>query len=266
MIAHRLSICGMWLGVALALGVAAHAADPADPADAVSQVIAVPRHNQWTLVDPEQRPILKKVVELPAAQRDQLLRSSDARLRGIGIFIAEQQGDLAALLSLKDKLSDNASTVPYAVPVAQVGEYVIRPQTLADYLTTVYQEWFGVDVDKSRERFDNLLAPLSGQPQNFVQPWIVRLRRAASDEKAVAEIKKSIAALPEDVRWAVVTLGYGDSLYSKAEARALLGGLSRPIQERLRSGEELLPNEPLLQSTSFRAALMRVYGELAVAD
>jgi hypothetical protein len=257
---HRLLICGIWAGLGLAFGAVAHAADWAD---AVNQVIAVPRHNQWTLIDPEQRPILKKVVEMPATARDELLRSSDARLRGIGIFVVDQQGDIAKLLSLKDLLTDNASTVPYAVPVAQVGEYVIRPQTVADYLTTAYQEWFGVDIDKSQERFDKLLGPLSAHPQDFVQPWIVRLRRAAPDEKAVAEVKRAIAALPEEVRWAVVTLGYSNSLYTRDEARAQLGALSAPLQARLRAHEEVLPNEPLFQSTSFRAAVQRVYQELS---
>jgi hypothetical protein len=215
------------------------------------------------LIDPSQRPLLKKVAEMPAAQRDQLLHSADARLRGVGIFVADQQGDLGVLLSLKDMLTDNAATVPFAVPVDQVGEYVVRPQTVADYLTTVYEEWFGVDVDKSQQRFDRLLGPLSDHPQNFVRPWIVRLRRAAPDEKAVAELKKTIATLPDEVRWAVVTLGYSNSLYSRDEARALLGTLSQSVQERLRAREEVLPNEPLFQSTSFRAAVLRAYGELS---
>jgi hypothetical protein len=234
-------------------------------ADLLEQVRAVPRHNEWGCVAPEQRPVLKSLIEMPAAERDQLLRSDDARLRGIAIFITEQQGDLVALLSLRARLADNAPTVPFATPAAQIGEYPVTQQTVADYLTAVYKDWFGVDVDKSPERFDSLLGPIKDQPQSLVQPWIVRLRRAGADEKAVADVKQRIAALPDELRWAVVTLGYGDSLYTRDEARTLLNALSAPVQGRLRAGEALLPNEPLFRSTSFRSAVLRVYEELTAS-
>jgi len=257
MLMNRYSAGSTWL--ALALAVSAYARDPADE---VARVRVVPRHNQWTLVAPEQRPILTRIIQMPAAERDPLLRSDDARLRGIGIFIAEQQGDLATLLSLSPLLADNAPTVPFAEPVAHAGDYRVRDQTVADYLTTVYLEWFGVDVDKSKQRFDDLLGRVKDQPQNLVQPWIVRLRRAAADESAVAKIKARAAELPEEVRWAVVTLGYSSSLYTKAEARALLAALSEQTREKLRSRQELLPDEPLFRSTSFRDAVVRQYEEL----
>lgn len=234
----------------------------ADPAGAVADVRVVPRLHQWTLVAPEQRAILTRVVGLPSADRDELLRSNDARLRGIGIFIAEQQGDLAALLSLAHLLADNAPTVAYAAPVAQPGEYHVREQTVAEYLTAVYLEWFGVDVDKAKERFDNLLAPMKNETQNLVQPWIVRLRRAQADEKEVAKIKAAVAELPEEVRWAVVTLGYGSSLYTKTEAGILLAKLSEKTHATVRNREKLLPNEPLFRSPSFRDAAVRQYEQL----
>jgi hypothetical protein len=231
-------------------------------ADVLAQVRAVPRHNEWGCVAPEQRPALKSLIEMPAAERDQLLRSDDARLRGIAIFITEQQGDLATLLSLRALLADNAPTVPFAAPAAHVGDYPVSQQTVAAYLTAVYKEWFGADVDNSPERFDTLLGPTKDQPQSLVQPWIVRLRRAGADEKTAAEVKQRIAALPDELRWAVVTLGYSDSLYSSDEARTLLSTLSAPVQGRLRAREALLPNEPLFQSSSFRSTVLRVYEEL----
>jgi hypothetical protein len=257
---NRVFTCSTRL--ALALAVLAASAYAGDPAAAVASVRVVPRHNQWTLVDPEQRAILTKIVQMPVAERDQLLRRGDARLRGIGIFIAEQQADLAALLALSDLLADNAATVPYAAPLAQVGEYGVHDQTVAEYLTTVYLDWFGVDVDKSKERFGDLLGPVKDTPQNLVQPWIVRLRRAGADEGAVAEIKQRVAELPEEVRWAVVTLGYSNSLYTQSEARPLLAALSEQTRGVLRTRGKLLPNEPLLRSTSFRDAVLRQYEEL----
>ncbi|HVP11772.1 MAG TPA: hypothetical protein VMV94_11365 [Phycisphaerae bacterium] len=254
---NRYFACSTWL--VLALVAPAYAADPAK---AVADVRVVPRYNEWPLVAPEQREILSKVVKMPATDRDQLLQSDDARLRGIGIFIAEQQGDLAALLSLSALLADNRPTVACAAPVAQAGEYHVRDQTVADYLTTVYQEWFGVDVDKDKKRFDDLLGPMKDQPKNLVQPWIVRLRRAQADEKEVAKIKTEVAELPEDVRWAVVTLGYNSNLYTQAEAATLLAKLSETTRATVRNREKLLPNEPLFRSTSFRDAAVRQYEEL----
>ncbi len=256
----RYFVWGAGLGLALAGLAAATYAD--DPAVAVAAVQVVPRQNQWTLVEPEQRAILKPIVQMAAAERDQLVHSNDARLRGIGIFIAEQQGDLAALLGLSDLLTDNAPTVPFAVPVAQVGEYRTRDQTVAEYLTTVYLEWFGVDVDKSQERFADLLGPVKDTPQKLVQPWIVRLRRARADETAVAKIKSAVEELPEEVRWAVVTLGYSSSLYTKAEVRTLLAGLSEKTRAALRARATLPADEPLFRSTSFRDAVLRQYEEL----
>ncbi len=251
------------IGLALALTMRAAPAYASDPAEAVARVRAVPRHNQWTLVDPEQRTLLTNIIQMPAAQRDQLLRSDDARLRGIGIFIAEQQGDLATLLSLSHLVADNTPTVPFAVPLAQPGDYRVRDQTVAAYLTTVYLEWFGVDVDKSQERFDDLLGRVKDQPQDLVQPWIVRLRRAQPDAQAVAKLKERVAELPEGVRWAVITLGYSNSLYTKAEARALLATLSDKTREALRTHATLPPNEPLFRSgMSFRDAALRQYEEL----
>jgi hypothetical protein len=250
---------GTWLALALAAPGTVYGDDPGD---AVVEVRVVPRHNQWVLVAPAQRAILTRIISMPGGQRDQLLGGGEARLRGIGIFVAEQQGDLATLLSLSALLADDRTTVPFAAPRADVGGYATRDQTVADYLTAVYQEWFGVDVDKSKKRFDDLLGPVKAQPQNLVQPWIVRLRRAQADERAVASIKQSVAELPEEVRWAVITLGYSSSLYTKAEARTLLAALSDQTREKLRAPEQLLPNEPLLGSTSFRDALVRQYDEL----
>jgi hypothetical protein len=247
------------IGLVVALAAPSYASDPAET---VAGVRVVPRLNQWTLVAPEQREILKKAVQMAAADRDRLLSSDDARLRGIGIFIAEQQGDLAKLLSLSALLADGAPTVGYATPLAQPGEYRVREQTVAEYLTAVYLEWFGVDVDKTKKRFDDLLGPVKDQPQNLVQPWIVLLRRAQADENEVAKIKAKVAELPEEVRWAAVTLGYNGDLYTKAEAGALLAKLSEKTLATVRNREKLLPNEPLFRSTSFRDATVRQYEEL----
>lgn len=214
--------------------------------EAVAQVSVVPRHNQWSLVDPTERQALSAVVKMAAADRDRLIRSGDARERGLGVFIAEQQGDLEVLLSLAHLLADREPTVPYALPTAQPGEYASRDQTVAAYLSSVYLEWFGVDVDQSAERFDELFGAVT-DPARLVQPWIVRLRRAREDAQAAAQIKQRISALPEEVRGAVVALGCRDSLYTEPEARALLSDLSEATKSAIRNETSFLPEEPLFR-------------------
>ncbi len=236
--------CGPALVVALAtVSASGHTSDTAE---AISQVTVVPRHNQWSLIDPQKRQALSEIVGMPAADRDRLIQQGDARERGIGIFIAEQQGDVELLLSLAHMLADREPTVPYALATALPGDYANEDQTVAEYLSSVYLEWFGVDVDQSAKRFDELLGAVT-DPSRLVRPWIVRLRRARGDAQATAQIRQRIRKLPEEVRWAVVTLGYCNSLYTEPEARALLAELSKTIQDAIQSDKGLLPEEPLFR-------------------
>ena len=242
--AHTLMRCGAALAVAL-VTMGASAQTPS-ALTAVAQVDVVPRHHQWSLIAPEARPALEQLVQMSSADLDRLLTEGDARQRGIGLFIAEQQGDLTRLLALAHWLDDNKRTVAYALPVAQVGEYAHDSQTVGEYLDSIYREWFGVDVDTSRKRFEKFFGDVS-EPEHLVRPWIVRLRRAQADAAKVAEIKQRISALPEDVRWAVVTSGYTSSVYSEAEARAILSNLSEPTRSAIEARAELLPDEPLFR-------------------
>jgi hypothetical protein len=84
-------------------------------------------------------------------------------------------------------------------------------------------------------------------PDRLVRPWTVRLRRAARDAKQTAELRKDVNTLPEDVRWAVLTLGCKHSVYTVAEARELLASLSRPTRQAIVAGTNLLPDEPLFR-------------------
>ena len=236
--------CGS--GLVVALATVSASGQTRDTAEAISQVTVLPRHNQWSLVGPQQGQALSEIVRLPAADRDQLIQQGDARERGLGIFIAEQQGEVELLLSLAHLLADREPTVPYALATALPGEYANEDQTVAEYLSSVYLEWFGVDVDRSAKRFDELLGAVSDPPR-LVRPWIVRLRRARDDRQATAQIKQRVRGLPEEVRWAVVTLGYCNSLYTEPEARALLSELSETTQAAIQNEKNLLPEEPLFR-------------------
>ena len=236
--------CGLALAVALAAVRASAEID--SPPDAVAKITVVPRHNQWPLIDPDQRQAIRDVVEISAADRDRLIQHGDARERGIGIFITEQQGDLKLLLSIARLLDDREPTIPYALPTATPEEYATQTQTVAEYLSSVYLEWFGVDVDRSVEKFEELLGGVTDSSR-LVRPWIVRLRRARADSQVTAQIKQLVTQLPEEVRWAVVTLGYSNSLYTEPEARLILSKLSAPIKNAIQSEERLLPNEPLFR-------------------
>lgn len=237
--------------------VAAAAARTPPPAVALDEITVVPRGNQWSLIPPEALPALQQIVKLTPKQRDALVQSEDARRRGIGLFVAEQQGDVAFLLSLSHLLDDRTPTVPYARPVAHDGGYAHADQTVADYLSSIYAEWFGVDVDKSRKRFDKLIGRVA-EPRHLVRPWIVRLRRAGENEEKTVALKAQVADLPEEVRWAVLTLGYKNSLYSPTEAHAALNSLSAHTRDALHGRQDLLPDEPLFRVNDglFRKTLL----------
>ncbi len=241
---HRIMRCSALLVATWAVVVAV--AQPADPRAISAEINVLPRANQWFLVEPQARAALEQLVNLPARDRDQLIRQGDARQRGIGLFIADRQGDIALLLKLAPLLQDNEQTLPYAAPVADVGNYDVLPQTVGDYLSSIYLHWFGVDVDGSARRFERLFGDVS-DPAHLVHPWIVRLRRAQGDAPATAQLKQQIARLPEEVRWAVLTLGHTNSLYTLEEARDGLAQLSPAMRTRLANQDDVLPGEPLFK-------------------
>jgi hypothetical protein len=241
--------CGFAFAVALAAVSPSAGIDSAS--DAVAQIAVVPRHNQWSLIDPDQHQALRNIIKTPTADRDRLIRLGDARERGIGIFIAEQQGDLDLLLSIAHLLDDGEPTIPYALPTAMPEEYATQTQTVAEYLTSVYLEWFGVDVDRSVEKFAELFGNVTDSSR-LVRPWIVRLRRARDDSQATTQIKELVTQLPEDVRWAVVTLGYYNGFYTEPESRTILSKLSAPIKNAIQGEERLLPEEPLFRMNAGR--------------
>lgn len=214
--------------------------------DEIARITAVPRHNQWSLIDPDQHQALRNIIKTPTPDRDRLIRLGDARERGIGIFIAEQQSDLDLLLSIAHLLDDDDPTIPYALPTAMPEDYATQTQTVAEYLSSVYLEWFGVDVDGSTEKFAELFGDVTDSSR-LVRPWIVRLRRARDDSETTTQIKKRMALLPEEVRWAVVTLGYYNGFYTEPEARTILSKLSAPIKNAIQGEERLLPEEPLFR-------------------
>lgn len=229
----------------------------------VSKISVLPRYNQWSLIEPELRPALKQVVRISREQRERLVHSGSPAERGVGIFVAEQRGDVAALLSYVRLLTDEASTLPYAQPTAAVGQYARRDQTVGEYLTAAYLEWFGVDVDSSPARFRRVLGDVT-DPERFVQPWLVRLWRARGNAGETAKLKEQINALPEDVRWAVITLGYKRSVYTLEEARGLLADLSREIRQAILNRAELLPGEPLFRVNdgAYRRVVLEECGRL----
>ena len=212
----------------------------------IASVGVLPRCNQWSLVPPEQRETLHKLAAFTTEQREVLAKSDDPRSRGAAVFIAEQQGDLAALLSCSRMLEDTRPTQPYALPTAGIDEYAQGEQTVAEYLTSAYLHWFGVDVDGSLEKFRENFGerPVADR---FVKPWIVRLRRAAKDGAKIAEIKTRIQTLPEETRWAVLALGYQESVYTAKEAREALRQLSPETRQAITAGKAEFRTEPYLR-------------------
>jgi hypothetical protein len=80
-------------------------AQSADVLKSLETLQVVPRAHQWSLVAPELRPALQQAVQLSPEIVERLARG-DARQRGIAIFIADQQGDVARLLALAQADAD----------------------------------------------------------------------------------------------------------------------------------------------------------------
>jgi len=243
---HRFIFCAAAFVVLLASACVRAQSPPSDTHNIMTGITVLPRYNHWSAVDPALRSTLKAALRMSSEQRHQLVRSGSASQRGIGIFIAEQQGDIDALLSYSDLLGDDRKTVPFARACIAPGQHEHSDQTVGEYLTAAYLEWFGVDVDSSPARYDRLFGDVS-DAQHLVYPWIVRLRRAAENAERTAQVKEQISALPDRVRWAVLTLGYKNSVYERQEARALLMELSSDTQKALNSDVDLLPEEPLFR-------------------
>ncbi len=261
---RRLSLilCGLLAASATAAGAAA-GSEIVDPIDQIGNVDVVPRYDQWSVIPIKQREILKDLSGVPAEQRDRLVSHGSAIERGIGIFIADQHGDVEALISYAELLEDHEYTVQFAQSAAGVGEYAQADQTVSEYLSAVYLEWFGVDVDGSIERFETLFEE-DVKPEHLVKPWIVSLRRAKDDPKATAKIKQQITKLPEDVQWAVLSLGYKNSVYAAGEARKLLTDLSVQIHRAIEKGKMILPDEPLFRMNDgdYQRVVTEAYLEL----
>lgn len=232
--------------LALILATMSASAQSIDTNKTVAKITVLPRYNEWFLIQAEGRARLEAVIRISADERDRLIREGSARERGIGIFVAEQQGDIGLLLSLADLLEDKEPTIPYALPTASAGEYAHDDQTVGEYLSSVYLEWFGVDVDASRKTHEELFGAIR-DPARLVHPWIVKLRRARNDALLTGDIKEQISALPAELRWAVLTLGYKNSLYRLEEARKQLLGLPGAIRQSIRNRHNPLETEPLFR-------------------
>lgn len=220
--------------------------------DRINGIKVIARANQWSLILPDNHPVLKEVIKLKKAARDQLVNEGDAQQRGIGLFIADQQGDIAALLAWEELLDDKELTVSYALPLAQPEEYAAGEQTVSEYLNSIYHDWIGVDVDGSRKRFAKLIGEID-KPELLIHPWIVKLKRARGDAKVTKSLKNEIEKLPEEVRWAVITIGWCDSLYIKDEAQKLLAGTSPVLRKQIQSDDSGIMNlseEPMFRASS----------------
>lgn len=243
------------------------------PIETLNRIDVLPRN--WSSSfdnSPEEQRLMLELIEMPREQRERLLSSDDSRDRGIGLFVTSEQGDLKCLLELHDWLADKRPTIPDAglnKAITPPGErsFELKGRTLGWYVCGEYFMWFGVYVSTPGEF---ALSPLSRieNPDLLVRPWLVRLNRirniahleTTTDKTrdkmtaGVNEIKSRIAALPEEIRWAVVMEAHWaaqtrepdgwDQYYSEKEAREILRSLSDPLREKIRSGTADLKFEP----------------------
>lgn len=229
--------------------------------------MAVPERmfDGWGLLPPHVRNALRMLLESGPEESDRLLSSNDPREIGLGLFVLEQMGDLERLVSLVELLNDGRLTVPCAAPL-NTNRFVPREQSIREYLAQIYENWLGVPVQESlgtiglltdeaaiheeTRKVENTRERIRGVPDPWARPrpWLVKLRRASEAgrnryenpllrEPLIAEVKNSIAALPSDIRWAVVTKGLAQGYYDRNEARAALVALDPSARDRIMSGD-----------------------------
>ena len=220
-------------------------------------VSAIPRWNQWSLLDADQRRALRlRVARSSRADWVRLVQEGGGPERGLGLFLADQHGDVAALLTWCGLLEDHRETLPYPLPNAWSGPMVTHSQTVSGYLTTLYLAWFGVDVDGDRARCEAFLGGLE-TPDVPVRPWIERLLRARDDAER-HRLKRVLLELPEPERAVVLLLAFEHDLMNRDEVCDAWNGIRAGLRADLEAGVAVLPDEPM-----FRAQGPRFLSRLA---
>lgn len=209
--------------------------------------MAVPHHDTWI---PLPFAVVDELMVLRSAEPavvEALLSSDDPREVGLGLFVLEQNADLARLASLADLLDDQRPTIPYAGKTVQVGDFVPQNQTVGEYLAHIYAMWFGVpsrDAKSRKEEIRNVT-----DPWERPNPWLEKLTRARSGlygeegfagrETRIAAVKQELQAGSADVRWVVATDGHDRGLYSREEARTILLSLDQTLRSQIITGDPL---------------------------
>lgn len=243
------------------------------PNETLMKIEVLPTEWVWSIYReaPEQAAILLNLADMPTHQRERLLASTDARDRGVGIFVVAQQGDWRRLLEINDLLDDDGITLPDRKPVANARvsrSLTTEPQTVGQLLSKTYAQWFGIPVGSVEEFRDSKLS-LIREPGYCVQPWIERLHWARQlglwkpttgeikDQVRtnINNVKSQIAELPEEVRWAIITeaAAFGrssgkevDQYYGEQEARDVLRSLPPILKAEIRGATVELTFDPVL--------------------
>ncbi len=212
----------------------------------VEHVKAIPRWHQWSLLDPGSRKTLQCLVTRSSVQqRERLVWHGTARERGLGLFLADQQQDVAALFSYCPLLQDERDTLPYALPVASVGATAVQRQTVSAYLNTLYLEWVGVDMDGDRSRCEDYLGRVP-DPEHLVRPWVVRLLRAGGDQYTLSRWQRAVARLPEMEQGVIILLAAGDDLLDAQTSCRNWLRLSPVARDGLLAGALAVLDDPLV--------------------
>lgn len=210
--------------------------------------MAVPRHDTWGPLPIAVAEELRILCSAEPPVVEALLSSNDPREVGLGLFVLEQNADLARLASLADLLNDTRPTIPYPAQTVLTGDFIARNQTVGEYLAHIYAMWFGLPASEAlarKEEIRNL-----ADPWECPYPWLQKLTRAehsglnrhedfAEREGRIAAVKQEVQARPADVRWVVAAHRYGSGLYSREETRAILLSLDQTLRGQIISGDPL---------------------------
>lgn len=239
----------------ITLGALIRCATPASAVTLPLEQMAVPerRFDIWGPLSLDVQQELRMLLEAGPEEVDRLLSSADPREIGLGLFVLEQNADLERLVSLVNLLDDARPTIPCAAPTA-TNHFIPQQQTVGEYIAHIYANWFGIPAEDSPARRGGAACKEAvrnlGEPWARPIPWLQKMQRATRagrnryDDHAVRgplviEVKAEVAALPSEIRWAIITQGRSRGDYSQDEARAALLALDQPVRDQIMAGNPL---------------------------
>jgi hypothetical protein len=210
-------------------------------------ITELPRFGRLDLLDKTSEAALRHLDPMTTRDLVQLVRHGNPIEIGFGIFAASQARNVAALLSFHPLLDDDELTLPYPLPVAFLEQHATHTQTISEYLSATYLEWFGIDVDGSSARFHDYFSAVYNA-DHLTKPWILRMQNCGTDSSCLSNVISRINELPNLVQGYIALLAYRESIFSVGMTQSRLCKLGKDTVQALEFPGNLESLDPMLQA------------------